>query len=96
MRGRVMDPSGAVVPGASVSVEALPKGPTIKTKTDGAGHYRVTGIAPGRYRVTCEASESQATMSEVTITGTSHTELLDIHLAIATQSQQVLVQSSAP
>ena len=37
LEGRVMDPSGAVIPGASVLVEPQPSGPVHTVQTDGEG-----------------------------------------------------------
>jgi hypothetical protein len=96
LHGRVMDSTGAVVPGASVTIEVLPKGPNTSTESDGVGEYHIRGLEPGRYRVTCRAPGFQTATEEVTITAAGRTETLDIHLAVATQSQQVIVQGSAP
>lgn len=96
VQGRVMDPSGAVVPGASVSLQALPRGRSETTKTDGEGRYRIGGLAPGQYKMTSKAPGFQARVNEVAITGSGRTETLDVYLAIETQSQQVVVQGSAP
>lgn len=59
LEGRVMDPSGAVITGASVLVETQPSGPAHTVQTDGEGRYRVTGLTAGRYKVTAEASGFQ-------------------------------------
>ena len=96
LEGRVMDPSGAVIPGASVVVESQPSGPTHTVQTDGEGHYRITGSVAGRYKVTVEASGFRTASKQTTISSSQHTVTLDIHLVIATQSQQVFVQGNAP
>lgn len=96
LQGTVMDPSNAVIPGATVSIEQLPKGPARTTTTDGTGHYRVAGLAPGSYKITSRAQGFQPETNEVTIVSAGNYQTLDIHLAIATQAQQVVVQSSAP
>jgi hypothetical protein len=46
LTGVVTDPSGAVVPGAEVTLK-LPDGTTRTTKTDNEGHYRFAQIAVG-------------------------------------------------
>lgn len=96
LQGRVMDPSGAVIPGASVTLEPIPTGSRVTTTTSADGHFRFTGLAPAQYKVTTKASGFETTFSIVKLTGAGNPELLDIHLAIATQAQQVIVQGSAP
>ncbi|HEX8711968.1 MAG TPA: carboxypeptidase regulatory-like domain-containing protein [Terracidiphilus sp.] len=96
LQGAVMDPSGAVIPGASVSVKGVPAGASQTTRSDDAGHYRFKGLAPGQYRVTSTAPGFQKTVVEVTVKGSERVQTLDLHLSIATQSQRVVVQGSAP
>ena len=96
LAGRVMDPSGAVIPGASVIVEPQPSGPAHTVQTDGEGRYRVTGLTAGRYKVTAEASGFRTASKQTAISASRHIVTLDIHLVIATQSQQVFVQGNAP
>src|SRR5262249_26309154 len=55
IQGIVTDPSGAVVPGARVTVQNLETGRTLQVTTSSAGFYNVSGLAPGRYSVTVEA-----------------------------------------
>ncbi|HEY3129019.1 MAG TPA: TonB-dependent receptor, partial [Acidobacteriota bacterium] len=56
IEGTVTDPTGAVVPGATVTVTNTETGKTQETLTSDEGFYRVTGLAPGRYRVSVELS----------------------------------------
>ena len=96
LEGRVMDPSGAVIPGASVVVEPQPSGPTHTVQTDGEGRYRIAGLPAGRYKVTAEASGFRTASKQTALSVSRHIVTLDIHLVIATQSQQVFVQGNAP
>src|SRR5262249_16825561 len=48
LRGIVTDPSGAVIPGATITVKA-PGIQPVSTKTDGAGAYEIKGLQPGKY-----------------------------------------------
>lgn len=95
LHGRIIDPTGAVIPGASVIIEALPNGPSTTTTADGVGEYHFSRLAPGRYKVTGQAPGFQIAIDEVTVAGAGRAETLDIHLAVAAQSQQVIVQGSA-
>ena len=91
-----MDPSGAVIPGASVVVQPQLSGPAHTVQTDGEGRYHVTGLTPGQYKVTAEASGFRKASKQTAISASRHIVTLDIHLVIATQSQQVSVQGNAP
>src|SRR5579885_3805344 len=53
--GTVVDPSGAVVPGATVTITDLNKNQAIRTTTtDANGRFQVLDIEPGRYEVSVE------------------------------------------
>ncbi|MEN6537133.1 MAG: carboxypeptidase-like regulatory domain-containing protein, partial [Bryobacteraceae bacterium] len=49
--GAVQDPSGAAIVGASVSITNLGTNIERSVTTNESGDYRVSGLAPGRYRV---------------------------------------------
>jgi hypothetical protein len=52
IRGTVTDPSGAVIPGVSVTVQDVDKGVTHTFTTDGAGLYDTGSILPDHYLLT--------------------------------------------
>jgi len=55
--GRVTDPSGAVVPGATITVVSTDKAVTVRSlRTSGGGQYVVPLLSVGHYNVTAEAS----------------------------------------
>lgn len=56
LRGTVVDASGAVVPGANVTVKNEATGSETKATTNSQGTYEVANLAPGTYTVTVEAS----------------------------------------
>jgi Carboxypeptidase regulatory-like domain len=49
--GSVTDPTGAVIPRATVTVRNLSTNASRDTTTDGAGSYRITSLAPEEYEV---------------------------------------------
>ena len=53
--GVVLDPTGAVIPNAKVTVKSVATGLQRQTVTSSAGTYAVTNLQPGRYSVTAEA-----------------------------------------
>jgi len=53
--GTITDPTGAVVPGATVTVKNLGTGVTATTKSNGTGDYIFNLLPPGHYSVEIEA-----------------------------------------
>src|SRR5438270_11772655 len=54
--GTVTDPSGAIVPGAQVTVTNEATGLKRQTTTDAAGNYRVLDLPQGNYTIEVTAS----------------------------------------
>src|SRR5215831_10704534 len=66
LTGTVTDPSGAVVPGATVTLKSDSTGATRTTTSNSNGSYRFSLLQPGNYTVTAEASgfsKAQSTAS---------------------------------
>ena len=92
--GSVSDPSGALIPGATLHFAPL-KDPAQATAgtatgkdavTDGAGHFNVT-LAPGNYTLSV-AAEGFTDLSRELVVGPAPASLA-LHLAIATTSEGV-------
>jgi hypothetical protein len=91
LHGVVSDPSGAVIPGASISLK--PKsGATVNAKSDGAGNYDVKGLAPGTYSVSVTAEGFTASALPVEI-APGQDKKLDFPLQIATKEEKIVVES---
>src|SRR5215469_5376214 len=54
LHGQITDPSGAVIPGASISLKNS-SGLSIPAKSDGVGNYDIKNLAPGKYTVSVSA-----------------------------------------
>ena len=93
LRGQVMDESGAVVPGAKITLNG-PGGMT-KVATSGSdGSYSFAGLAPGRYTVSTAAAElSQAQPAKIVLV--PGTQTLNVQMKVASVTQQVTVQDNA-
>ncbi len=52
--GTVQDPTGAVIPGANVTVQNINTGITYDTISNEAGIYRFPSLQPGTYKITAE------------------------------------------
>jgi len=53
--GIIVDPNGAVIPNAEISVNNPQTGETLTTRSGGDGHWMVAGMQPGSVRVTISA-----------------------------------------
>ena len=56
IKGRVLDPNGAVVAGATVTATDSEKGVTRTATTDSSGEYRLLTLPPGTYQVRAQAT----------------------------------------
>src|SRR5688500_20334003 len=56
IKGRVSDPNGAVVAGATVTATDAEKGITRTTTSDSDGEYRLLTLPPGTYKIRGQAS----------------------------------------
>jgi hypothetical protein len=95
LRGQVADESGAVIPGAKVTLIGS-AGPVRTTIADEKGSYSFAGVAPGNYTVQAAAPQlTQTQPSKVTLK--PGTQVLNLILKVASLSEKVTVQeNSAP
>ncbi|MGO8721102.1 MAG: carboxypeptidase regulatory-like domain-containing protein [Acidobacteriaceae bacterium] len=91
--GRVTDPSGAVVQGATVKVVDVTNGSTRTTTTNSAGDYRVPLLPPDHYTVTVTAPGFQATEQTVAL-GIGTVNQVNIQLTVGKSAQTVMVSAS--
>ena len=96
LKGTVLDPTAAVVPGASVTVMNLERGFTKTVSTGEDGSYRIPLLQPGVYRVEVVREgfeKAVATQVELTI---GQIVIYDMHLAIGSVSDVMQVTEAAP
>ena len=94
--GRVTDTSGAVIPGATVTVTNRATGLTRPTTTNENGLYSIPALPAGAYDVRVELSGfSSPTRSNVTL-GTDTTLTLDFQMAVGGIEQAVQVTGGTP
>ncbi len=93
IQGKVLDPTGAVVPGANVVV--LRGAKTVKQlSTDEAGNFTAAGLAPGAYTVRVNSTGFAEYVSGVLQVAASAVVTLDATLIIEGSQQQVNVTST--
>jgi hypothetical protein len=93
LRGEIVDATGAVIPGASITVKNS-SGLVVSATSDGAGAYDVKNLAPGKYSVTVTAKGFAPTTREVEIAAGQLKEA-DIPLAIVVKEEDIEVQSDS-
>ena len=93
--GRVIDPSGAVIPGATVSLRNQGTGTEATTVTDANGNYHFALVDPGNYAVSASASGFQTTVRTVTVS-LGRTQTADIELKVGAPRQTVTVTTEVP
>jgi vitamin B12 transporter len=92
--GRVLDPSGAVVPAASVTVTARANPASVKTVSGPRGEFCVSGLAPGAYLAEAAAAGfSPSAAVEVQLDGHDQTPL-DLRLALAQVTSRISVTAT--
>jgi len=93
--GTVTDQTGAVIPGASVTVIDTLTGDRRDSATDTAGRYVVVGLAPGTYQVEVHAKGfAMSTLASVAVAA-SDQSVANLTLTISSASQSVTVISES-
>ena len=94
IQGTITDPSGAVVPGAKVTISNASSGQTFNLTTSGSGSYTSGPLLPGMYLVSATAqgfSTAQSTVS-VQVGGVTSVNLA---MKVGKTSELVTVEASA-
>jgi hypothetical protein len=93
LAGQVLDPSGAVIPGAQVLLQNRNTGQQLTTNTDGEGKYLFSRLEPGSYRLQVEKTGFQtAAMEDVTLS-INQSIVANIQLSVGTATASVTVQA---
>lgn len=92
--GRITDPSGAVVAGATVTLTSVGTGQTRTTTTAGDGTYNFGLLPPGNYSLRIEAAGFKAVNIPSVTVSVTETAALDRALEVGAQTQTVTVEGS--
>ncbi len=93
--GLVNDQSGAVVPGAKVTVTNQGTGETRRVTTDASGRYTVTNLSPAVYTVTAEAAGFEKFVSTKNTLASNSTVAIDAKLTVGQATQTIEVSDTA-
>ncbi len=93
LHGVVADPTGAIIPGASVVVSG--NGKNLSTTSSGDGHYSFSGLQPGQYTVNTSIEGFTPYQMQGVAIAAGANKTLNISMTIATQQQQVQVNAES-
>lgn len=92
--GTVVDPSGALIPGAQVTVTNTNTGISVKAKTSSNGTYSVPGLMAGAYEVTIEAPGFNTYHATGITLVSAATVRVDAKLRVGNATQAVVVRDT--
>lgn len=95
INGNVADPTGAVIPNATITVTTPSGKPVASTTSSATGTYSVTRLEPGVYNVDITEQGFAPFHGEAVRVVTGHMSKVDATLAIAVQQQQVHVKAES-
>jgi hypothetical protein len=93
--GSVLDPSHAVVPGATVNLKSLDTGSRATTTANSAGAYSFPLLRPGSYEVTVKQAGFAEVVQTVAVE-VGQTTKADVSLVVAKGTETVEVSGTAP
>lgn len=97
LRGEVLDPSGAVVPGATVSIANQETGLNRRsTTTSESGDYVFASLTPGLYTVTVEATNFKKSVKENIRLNVGETQEFKFSMEVGASQETVTVTSDEP
>ena len=94
--GTVKDTSGAVVPGATITVRQTETGLTRTAETDASGNYTVPSLPVGQYEVSVEKEGFKRQVRSGITLVVAQQAVLNLSLEVGAVTQQVTVTGEAP
>ncbi|MGH9894864.1 MAG: carboxypeptidase-like regulatory domain-containing protein, partial [bacterium] len=91
--GTVTDPTGAVIPGAEVTVSSEQYGVTRTAKTDAAGKFLITQVRPGIYKVEIHAAGFKTLIQQRIDLLVGTTTNLEFQLEVGALAETVTVEA---
>jgi hypothetical protein len=94
--GIVFDPSGRVIPAATIELRSIDTGQARSTSSDHDGSFTFPLVTPGLYQVRVTMTGFATNLAnnvEVAVNGTTR---LEVHLQIGSTTQEVTVTGAAP
>jgi hypothetical protein len=96
IQGTVTDPSGAIIPNATVTAANIATCVETTRQTTASGLYVLSPLAPGEYTVKVAATGFQTLTQEHVVVEALANVGLNLQLRVGSASEQVTVESAAP
>jgi len=95
INGTVTDETGAVVPGAAVTITNVGTGTASPTTTNGAGEFSMVGLNVGNYSVKVVIAGFESYSEENFYLGSTQVYTVNVKLKPGSTSEQIVVQADA-
>lgn len=96
LQGVVIDYQGGVLPGVAVTIANTETGLVREAPSDGAGFFRAAALPPGSYSIHARLDGFTPYVRTGLVLTVGQTATLDIRLDLATLTEAVTVEGSAP
>lgn len=93
LTGYVSDPSGAMVPGAKMTLTNSETGVTARTVTNSSGYYYFPALTAGEYKVTAAASGFRTAVQTGFRINVGDHAALNFHLSVGAETESVTVKA---
>jgi hypothetical protein len=93
LHGEVLDPSGAVIPGATITLKNS-SGLSVTGKSDAVGAYDFKNLAPGRYTLSVTAPAFTSS-GQTIVVAAGQDKKLDLSMEIKTEEQKIVVEGES-
>ena len=94
--GRVIDPTGAVVPEAHVTISNVETGAHYASPTNSEGYFSAPRLDPGKYKVEVKAAGFKPVVRSGIVLQVEQVARLDFTLELGNVNEQVEVSGTAP
>jgi hypothetical protein len=94
--GTITDPSGAAIPGATVTAKSVERGTTFKDVSNDSGIYRIPQLPVGNYELRVEKDGFQTALHPAFTLVLNQIARVDVELKVGQVTQTVEVTGGAP
>ena len=96
LHGHITDQTGALIPGAAITIVTSAGTAVTTSSANAAGEYSITGLAPGGYIVRATYDGFAPFQSTTLTLGPGQVKRVDVAMAIEVEQQNVVVTDESP